>query len=66
MAMPQQLVQAWTAWDQKVSGTTFAVLKAINWDVFPLSPVTKDWVAVASPTILLTSSRPTSSSWAPA
>lgn len=94
--MPQQLVQAWTAWDQKVSGTTFAVLKvrapilppplaldligpdhgrdfhpitrppltsaplsinpqAINWDVFPLSPVTKDWVAVASPTILLTS-----------
>tara|TARA_B110000459_G_scaffold193250_1_gene231330 strand:- start:580 stop:744 length:165 start_codon:yes stop_codon:yes gene_type:complete len=27
MAMPQQLVQAWTAWDQKVSGTTFAVLK---------------------------------------
>ena len=30
MAMPQQLVQAWTAWDQKVSGTTFAVLKVLT------------------------------------
>ena len=30
MAMPQQLVQAWTAWDQKVSGTTFAVLKVFT------------------------------------
>jgi len=29
--------------------------QAIDWEVHPISPVTKDWIAVASPTLLLTS-----------
>ena len=29
--------------------------QALDWEVHPISPVTKDWIAVASPTILLTS-----------
>ena len=28
---------------------------AIGWEVYPLSEITKDWFAVASPTVLLTS-----------
>jgi len=44
MAMPQELVQAWTAWDQKVSGTTFAVLKV-------LTPIPPPPLASKSPTI---------------
>jgi len=49
------VVEMWTTWDKAVSDTTFAVLKALDWEVHPVSEVTNDWFAVASPTVLLTS-----------
>mmetsp|Transcript_37167 Transcript_37167/g.59693 ORF Transcript_37167/g.59693 Transcript_37167/m.59693 type:complete len:299 (-) Transcript_37167:451-1347(-) len=55
MAIPQQLAESWGKWDKAVSTITFGVLEKLNWEIHPISPVTKDWAGVESPTILLTS-----------
>ena len=41
--------------DADASRTFDSTPQAIDWEVHPISPVTKDWIAVKSPTILLTS-----------
>eukprot|EP00227_Mantoniella_beaufortii_P012391 CAMPEP_0197605610 /NCGR_PEP_ID=MMETSP1326-20131121/43431_1 /TAXON_ID=1155430 /ORGANISM="Genus nov. species nov., Strain RCC2288" /LENGTH=293 /DNA_ID=CAMNT_0043173433 /DNA_START=72 /DNA_END=953 /DNA_ORIENTATION=+ len=53
--MAAAVVAAWGQWDSFVSTSTFAVLKALHMEVHPISAVTAEWTAVASPTILLTS-----------
>jgi len=45
----EAIANAWHVWDKKVATTTFSVLKAINWDIHPISPVTKDWTGVEAP-----------------
>jgi elongation of very long chain fatty acids protein 4 len=43
----------WIVWDRFISTVTFKILQDIGWNVRPTSTVTSQWIAVESPTILM-------------
>ena len=45
--------EIWRQWDLLVSRNILYTLKSIGWDVDPISPATKDYIAVESPTFLI-------------
>ena len=45
----------WTVWDSKVSSSVFRLLDQLDWQVHPVSSITREWPAVESPTILVSS-----------
>ena len=45
--------EIWRQWDLLVSRNILYTLKSIGWDVDPISPATKDYIAVKSPTFLI-------------
>jgi elongation of very long chain fatty acids protein 4 len=45
----------WKDWDLFISSTSFSILRRIGWDIDPISPATKDFIAVKTPTVLFSS-----------
>ena len=45
--------EIWRQWDLLLSRNILYTLKSIGWDVDPISPATKDYIAVESPTFLI-------------
>jgi len=43
----------WAIWDRFVSGVIFGLLREVGWTVHPTSDVTRGWIAVESPTVLV-------------
>lgn len=47
------LVSTWNVWDATLSRFTFSSLERLGWNVNPVSAVSQGWLAVDSPTILI-------------
>ena len=51
----RRLSKIWGQWDLLVSSNIFFIVRSIGWDVDPISPATEDFIAVKSPTFLISS-----------